>query len=463
MRYLTLLFIGCLLAVFPIRAQEEPVVDSEVIAGLVADLNHADWLRREQALKQLKKLPKSALAELRRHLDGPLTAEQRRRLETVMTALGDLTDMDRKILREILRSQSLTDLLSAYATYGDALKEEAVGTMLKGEKKVDLELEQTDPAQGTYSLKLDLDEECAAWIPGDAPVLDMRSSIPFPRVKIKGGGDDLIEVYIGRAGEASIYSSSGGTCRINGNFRRFIGPDPVFATLQVTRRYVPGTFKFRLQAWGRPGELDILTPDGKTVDTVRKAGIRASHTVNVEVDPFDDYNISVPAVMNANNWRNYDFNISAKVPEEIEAGSTSTLELQMTPFSRQANYFFILPEFKGGKFTTIFWRRMGKDEAGKPKVLEQITQRLDPREEVTFDPESSEYVSLYTLQTVQRNLELKAPETPGEWEMVICYGAFCWNGRVNVYQPFTMLRQSRSYGFVPMGVLPSKIYKVLIK
>jgi hypothetical protein len=62
--------------------------DAERVARLIADLDADDFATREQATEELTRLGDAAEGALRKALGGKLSAEQRRRVESVLAKLG---------------------------------------------------------------------------------------------------------------------------------------------------------------------------------------------------------------------------------------------------------------------------------------------------------------------------------------------------------------------------------------
>ena len=107
------------------RIQPAAVVSATTVQRLLADLDHRDFRRREDATKQLSALDQGARAEFLKALNGDTSIEQRRRIEALLSNLtGPLSPEDLRLRRsaevlEQIGSPRAQQVLNRLAGGGD--------------------------------------------------------------------------------------------------------------------------------------------------------------------------------------------------------------------------------------------------------------------------------------------------------------------------------------------------------
>jgi RNA polymerase sigma factor (sigma-70 family) len=133
-------------ALLSARLRPAPSVDPKRIDALIAQLNHAEFAKRDEASRELKKLGAAAEKQLRAALERPSSEEMRRRLRDLLAAPPPWTPQDSEALRrrraiqllERLGSPAASRILDKLAR-GDAL---AVETRLAEEARKRLTLQE---------------------------------------------------------------------------------------------------------------------------------------------------------------------------------------------------------------------------------------------------------------------------------------------------------------------------------
>jgi RNA polymerase sigma factor (sigma-70 family) len=102
-------------ALLSARLRPAPSVDPKRIEALIAQLNHAEFAKRDEASRELKKLGAAAEKPLRAALERPVSEEVRRRLRDLLAAPPPWTPQDPEALRRRRAIQLLERLGSPAA------------------------------------------------------------------------------------------------------------------------------------------------------------------------------------------------------------------------------------------------------------------------------------------------------------------------------------------------------------
>jgi hypothetical protein len=455
-RYLLFLLCWC----FSVSATES-------VETWIRDLAAENYVLREKAMKKLMASSPEILGKIKHAFKMPVNEEQKLRLERLMSHFGMKTELDDRLIRDVLEHGSTEDFLLACNFFPfDLIKGDQAGFQEEREihLKVKEELGRNNDKESLYRFYLDIQKGQNIWIHRRWPEITMVNDIPFPKIQISDQLTDFYAYQIQRLNAPTRYETENtavSAVKIPGDWQRLTGPDPEVARLTVDRRFVPGTHRFYFKAWDVGHSLPLLSSQGKRLALFKSQKIYSSGMLTVKIDAFDDI-----SNMKRNQMRYANLALKANVKKNYEKGEDIDLLLTLLPYSNvhlgPQKRAIVIPDFSNGHFLTVFWRRVHFEGENQRKILEEITERLDKREKVNFFKDKIPYLTLYSLQSITRPLKIKAPERPGTWEMRICYGAFPIATTMSLEPFIPIIANNTSFSF-PSGVFASEIYTILIK